>query len=95
MDRVPKDAPLALVGEARAFFYQRPMSILSYRTIFDADTSNGRGIVEAWAGETPKAATQWLLIDPDELRRFEKTYQPFPPIPADIQVHREPNIVER
>jgi hypothetical protein len=95
MDRVPKDAPLALVGEARAFFYQRPMSILNYRTIFDADTSNGRSIVETWAGEKPKAATQWLLIDPNELRRFEKTYQPFPTLPADIQAHPESYIVER
>ena len=58
----PPDAMLILVGDGKAFCYQRPMSHLRYRTIFDADTSNGRGIIEAWAGSDTSPA--WLLIDP-------------------------------
>ena len=92
---VPRDAPLVLVGDAKAFVYQRPMSLLTYRTVFDADTSDGRGIIEAWAGATPKAETQWLLIDPVELERFERTYQTFPPLPAEIAAHREPYVMRR
>ena len=92
---LPKDAPLVLVGDAKPFVYQRPMSLLSYRTIFDADTSNGRGVIEAWAGPPPATGTQWLLIDPIELERFERTYQPFPPLPAQVTEHREPYMIER
>ena len=95
LQSVPKTEPLVLVGDARAFLYQIPMSRLSYRTVFDADTSDGRGIIEAWAGPKPAQGTQWLLIDPNELLRFEKTYQPFPPVPAEIAAHGEPYVVQR
>lgn len=89
---VSPDDMLILVGDAKAFFYQRPMSRLRYRTIFDADTSNGRGVIDAWAGSVPSPA--WLLIDPNELRRFE-SYQPFPPLPAEISSRRESFLMRR
>ena len=92
---VPPDATLTLVGDAKAFLYQRPMSRLKYRTIFDADTSNGRGVLDAFAEPPTPDQRQWLLIDPDELRRFEKTYQPFPPLPPEIANRHGTFAVER
>ena len=91
-DKVPPDATLILVGDAKAFLYQRPMSRLRYRTIFDADTSNGRGIIDAWAGKT--SPDDVLLVTPDELKRFE-SYQPFPPLPPEIAARREPFLIRR
>lgn len=90
-NQVPPDATLVLVGDAKAFLYQRPMSHLRYRTIFDADTSDGRGIIEAWASHDTRG--DWLLVDPNELRRFERTYQPFPALPPDIASRREPFLI--
>src|SRR5205085_8464004 len=78
---LPPDAPLLLVGDAQAFWYPLPMTRLRYRTVFDADTSGGRGVPEAWG--VPEARGARVLVDPAELERFEKTYQPFPPTPAD------------
>ena len=89
-DQVPADATLVLVGDAKAFLYQRPMSRLRYRTIFDADTGGGRGILDAWAGPAPRAG--WLVVDPNELKRFE-SYQPLPAIPPEIAEHREPFLI--
>jgi hypothetical protein len=89
-DQVPPDATLVLVGDAKAFLYQRPMSRLRYRTIFDAGTSGGRGVLDAWAGPEPRAG--WLVVDPNELKRFE-SYQPFPAIPPEIAEHREPFLI--
>jgi hypothetical protein len=75
------------VGDANAFwFYQIPMTRLRYRTIFDVDTTN-RGVIEAWAGPPQSRGGAWMLIDPDELERFEKTYQPLPPLPASVLMH--------
>ena len=95
MRPVPANEPLTLVGDAKAFVYQRPMSLLSYRTIFDVDTSRARDILEAWAGATLDLKQRWLLIDPTELERFERTYQPLPPLPADVAAHREPFLIRR
>jgi len=92
---VPSGGTFVLVGDAKAFLYQRPMSLLRYRTIFDADTSEGRGVIEAWGGPGAARGTEYMLIDPNELRRFEKTYQPFPPLPADIASHDEPYLIQR
>ena len=84
LEQVPADAPIILVGDARAFWYPIPMSRLRYRTIFDADTSNGRGILDAWAGPPQDRRNAWLWIDPDELKRFSRTYQPCPPVPDEV-----------
>jgi hypothetical protein len=91
-EQVPPNAVLVLIGDGKAFCYQRPMSHLRYRTIFDADTSDGRGVIDAWAADAPASA--WLLVDPNELRRFE-SYQPFPPLPPEISDRREPYLIHR
>jgi hypothetical protein len=82
-ERLPEGARLLLVGDAKAFWYPIPMSRLRYRTVFDADTSNGRGIDEAWGVTAAREAGEWVLIDPQELQRLEQTYQPFPPLPTE------------
>ncbi|HEX5245128.1 MAG TPA: hypothetical protein VFW23_17850, partial [Tepidisphaeraceae bacterium] len=87
LEQVPAEAPIILVGDARAFWYPIPMSRLRYRTIFDADTSNGRGILDAWAGPPQDRRNAWLWIDPEELKRFARTYQPCPPVPAEVAAH--------
>jgi hypothetical protein len=82
-ERLPEGARLLLVGDAKAFWYPIPMSRLRYRTVFDADTSNGRGIDEAWGVTAAREAGEWVLIDPQELQRLEQTYQPFPALPVE------------
>jgi hypothetical protein len=91
---VPGDATLTLVGDARAFVYQRPMVRLKYRTVFGADTSSG-DVIAAWAGPPAAGHEQWLLIDPVELERFARTYPPFPPLPAEVLAQHEPYMVRR
>jgi hypothetical protein len=77
---VPDDAMLTLVGDAQAFYYQRPMTTLRYRTVFDVPP--GEDVVAAWRGRAPGGADEWLLIDPAELRRFAATYYGIPAPPA-------------
>jgi hypothetical protein len=91
--QVPEDAPVALVGEAKAFLYQIPMKRLRYRTVFDVDDSAGKSFLDAVAG--PPEPDQVLVIDPNELRRFEKTYQPFPQVPPALLDHDETYILRR
>lgn len=91
---LPADAPLALIGDERPFVYQRPMSLLVYRTVFDVKSARG-DLIQAFAGPNPPTGPQWLLISPDELQRFARTYQPFPPVPAEIIAHQQPYLIER
>ncbi len=84
VEGLPPDAPLLLVGDAQAFWYPLPMSRLRYRTVFDADTSGGRGVWEAW-GVGRGRPGEWVAVAPDELERFHTYYQPFPGSPAQWQ----------
>jgi hypothetical protein len=93
LEQLPSESTVILVGDARAFLFTIPMSRLRYRTVFDADTSNGRGVIEAWAGPESARRGAWLWIAPDELSRFEKTYQPLPPLPAGIADREKPFLV--
>ena len=93
LEQVPADAPIILVGDARAFWYPIPMSRLRYRTIFDADTSNGRGLLDAWAGPPQDRRNAWLWIDPEEFKRFARTYQPCPTVPPEIAAHEQAYLV--
>jgi hypothetical protein len=88
-----QNAPLALVGDERPFVYQRPMSLLTYRTVFDVKGDRG-DVIEAFAGAKP-TGPQWLLISPDELQRFSRTYQPFPPVPPQVAAHQQPYLIAR
>jgi hypothetical protein len=77
---VPRDANVELIGDAKAFWYVMPMTRLRYRTVFDVDTSREGDVLKAWEGPAPLAGA-WKVIDPRELERFERTYQPLPSLP--------------
>jgi hypothetical protein len=77
---VPADATLVLVGDAKAFYYQRPMSRLRYRTVFDV--TDDADWLTAWAGIPAPNAT--VLVDPRELSRFGRTYRGLPPAPPEV-----------
>lgn len=74
------DAPvrLVLVGEAKAFMYELPMSRLAYRSVFDVIEGD---VMQGWTGGGLRR-TDWLMIDPGELKRFHATYRSIPEPPA-------------
>ncbi|MDQ3441574.1 MAG: hypothetical protein M3478_14620 [Planctomycetota bacterium] len=88
--KLPNDIPLALVGDAKAFCYQRPMSRLRYRTVFDVGP--GEDAVAAWLGGriNQKAV---LFVDPNEIRRFQKTYSGLPKLAPDLIDRTEPFVL--
>ncbi len=80
------DATLCLIGDAKAFWYQRPMSRLLYRTVFDAPGDGNGDALHTWIDQSALAShpNPILLIDGGELRRFAKTYWKIPPLPQVI-----------
>jgi hypothetical protein len=76
--------PVALAGDAKAFWYQVPMARLWYRTVFDVDVKSGQSIVDAWCAGAPADAT--VIVDPTELRRFSTYYWMIPQYPGDEKV---------
>lgn len=75
-------ARLLLVGDAQAFWYPLPAGRLTYRTVFDLDTAAGRPLLDVFDPKgTRHDGRTWLLVDPGELERYARTYQPFPEIP--------------
>ncbi len=92
VDAIPADANLALIGDARTFVYQRPMSRLSYRTVFDIDVAAHDGdLLIAWAADAPPGA--YRLVDPDELARFSRTYRGIPRPPDAVLAHSAPFVI--
>jgi hypothetical protein len=81
-----------LVGDAKAFCYQRPMSRLRYRTVFDVGP--GEDAIAAWIGDAVDPSTA-ILVDPSELARFERTYRNLPPIPPDVLQRGQPYLLWR
>jgi hypothetical protein len=81
-----------LVGDVAPYFYQLPMSRLSYRTVFDVDTSDAsRSVVEDWLGgsDAPQPG-RVIVIDPGELERLSRTYYGIPPLAdEDLQGYSE------
>jgi hypothetical protein len=68
---------ICLVGDARAFLYDVPMSRLHYRTVFDVDVG-GRDVVDAWSVGCPRREGDVVIVNYDELRRFARTYDGIP-----------------
>jgi hypothetical protein len=89
MEFIPPDHTLVLVGDARAFWYQRPMKAMRYRTVFDVDTTGSADVVETWRGKGGERSREWLLIDPEELRRFAKTYWAVPAPPENLKDRKQ------
>jgi hypothetical protein len=67
-----------LIGDARAFDYDIPMSRLRYRTVFDIPSTGAA--LDAWAGGAVDRDSL-LVIDPNEIRRLETTYINLPKLP--------------
>ena len=92
--KLPPDVMLVLIGDARAFNYQIPLSRLRYRTVFDVK-SDASNLVDAWAGSDKQLPGEWRVIDPAELRRFRKTYFGLPPLPAEGERAGGPFVIKR
>jgi hypothetical protein len=86
------DVDVALVGDAKAFWYPMPMSHLRYRTVFDVDAQPGESAIDAWARERSPGTT-WLVVDPNELQRFAATYRAIPPLPPEYSGGKESFVV--
>lgn len=85
MDRFPEadpDAKLRLAGDAQAFLYSLPMSRLQYRTPFDVPNGPAETVFRGYDVDHPEANV-WTRVDPSELARFSRTYQPFPMLPTE------------
>lgn len=94
VDNVRADATLALVGDARAFAYDRPMKLLRYRTVFDVNQREGQSIIDAWAGgDLPSNSV--LLVDPIELSRMAKNYWKIGALPADVAQRSAPFTIQK
>lgn len=84
---------LALAGDARAFWWPLPMTRLHYRTVFDVNVLPGESLIDAWTRGAPADAL--VLVDPEELRRFEKTYRGLGSLPKEIEGRSEPFVQPR
>ena len=86
-ESLPGDGPVALVGDAEAFFYSGvPMTRLRYRTVFDVPPAKDGDWVGAWTGGHDAGA---VVVFPNELRRFRRTYFEVPTPPQD-ELDRRP-----
>jgi hypothetical protein len=88
---VPQGAPLVLAGDARAFVYPGPMNRLFYRTVFDVDAKPGESVINVWRRGTPEDA--WVVVDPNELRRFHTTYAGIAALPPGDADRTEPFLI--
>ena len=89
---ISRSDPLALVGEARAFWYPLDSRKLRYRTVFDVDVKPGETVVQAWLGDSVDPAA-YVVVDPNELDRFSRTYFGIPPLPPDLSGPRDRSFV--
>jgi hypothetical protein len=83
----PQDDPsakLLLAGDAQAFWYPVPASRLRYRTPFDVREGPEVTVFQVYGVDSRDGRT-WVRVDPDELDRFDQTYQPFPTIPEGVR----------
>lgn len=69
------DVTLTLIGDAMAYRFIRPAGKLKYTCVFDVA---GADPVAGWRA----APTDWLWVDPSELRRLASTYKT-PPAPPE------------
>jgi hypothetical protein len=91
--RLPEDRPIVLVGDAQAFFYSGiPMSRLRYRTVFDVPPAVGEDWLGAW---TAGALEGTVVVFPDELLRFKRTYFGVPTPPEGELRGQKPYVLTR
>lgn len=88
------DKPIILVGDAKAFWFNIPMSRLYYRTVFDVNTKPDQSIVQAWINGAARLPDADVIIDPAELNRFHRTYLGIPMLPPQFQYLRESTVFD-
>ena len=88
------DREVVFVGDAQMFLRQAPMARCRYCTIFDLDTDNGRGWIDASYGPAPTTcpSAAVVVIDAAECRRLQKTYYQVPELrlPPPSRFERTP-----
>jgi len=77
------DRPIALVGDAKAFWWPVDSKRLFYRTVFDVDRRPGESLIDAWKRGAPANAI--VVVDPNESRRFVRTYKGLGELPGEIE----------
>jgi len=70
--------PIVLVGDAKAFWFDIDSRRLHYQTVFDVG-SNGD-----WLGRRGEQISKdaVFIVDPNEIRRFVRTYRNLPALPS-------------
>ncbi|HRK31484.1 MAG TPA: hypothetical protein PLD59_10435 [Tepidisphaeraceae bacterium] len=84
------DRPVGLVGDARAFWWPIESKRLHYRTVFDVERREGESLIDAWARGWPAGAI--IVVDPNELRRFARTYWGLGEVPEEAVGEPQPFI---
>lgn len=85
-------APIALIGESRAFWFEIPMSRLRYRTVFDVNAKPGDSLIDAWAGSSVPAGAN-LIVVPSELNRLADHYSNLPPLTDEMKAQKQPYLL--
>jgi hypothetical protein len=86
LDSLPSDGAIILAGDAEAFTYSGiPMSRLRYRTVFDVPPAPDGDWLRAWTGDEKGT----VIVSPNDLRRFKKTYFEVP-TPPQAELDRRP-----
>lgn len=85
--------PLALVGDAKAFWWPTAPGRLHYRTVFDVEVREGESLIDAWLRGAPSEAI--IVVDPSELRRFAGSYKNLGRLPPEIVEADRPFILQR
>jgi hypothetical protein len=79
------DRPIALIGDAQAFWYPISSDRLIYRSVFDVRIAPGTPLVDGWLGESVESLRKrgaWVIINTPELTRLSQTYRHLPaPLP--------------
>jgi hypothetical protein len=86
LDTLPTGGPILLAGDAEAFSYSGiQMSRLRYRTVFDVPPAPDGDWLKAWTGDEKGT----VIVSPNDLRRFKKTYFEVP-TPSEEELDRRP-----
>ncbi|HEY0007290.1 MAG TPA: hypothetical protein VGB55_01075, partial [Tepidisphaeraceae bacterium] len=78
---VDRGRPVALIGEAQAFFYRTPLAekpSLLYRSVFDVTAPADQPAADQWLGrsvEELRAAGYTVVVNAAELERLGGTYR--------------------
>jgi hypothetical protein len=95
LDIEKRTSPLALIGDAQAFYRPIERGRLEYRTIFDVVVPPGKNIVDAWLGRDLEELRKdhYVILNPGELNRLSRTYYGIPAVPPQWQRRDDETII--